>query len=107
MNISYSLLLPRTKRRIISLQNELIAHSQSEIIRKNAIIERKQGQIDQFNKKIDQLQSKEGGEEMGPLELQITNLHRQIKDVEQQKQQLEQYWLKEQAHLVWHFVDHF
>ena len=39
--------------------------------RKNAIIERKQGQIDQFNKKIDQLSQKEGGEEVGPLEVII------------------------------------
>ncbi|XP_063694367.1 coiled-coil domain-containing protein 40-like isoform X3 [Bolinopsis microptera] len=81
-------------------KNDLISHCESEAVRKNAIIERKQGQIDQFNKKIDQLNSKEGGEEVGPLELQITTLQKQIKDTEVEKEQLEQYWLKKQSHLV-------
>ena len=48
----------------------------------------------------DQLNSKEGGEEVGPLELQITTLQKQIKDTEVEKEQLEQYWLKKQSHLV-------
>ena len=37
---------------------------------------------------------------MGPLEVQISTLQKQIKDTEQEKEQLEQYWLKKQSHLV-------
>eukprot|EP00116_Pleurobrachia_bachei_P002938 sb/3463200/ len=81
-------------------KNDLISHCESEAIRKNAIIERKQGQIDQFNKKIDQLNQKDGGEEVGPLELQISTLQKQLKDTGAEKEQLEQYWLKKQSHLV-------
>jgi len=81
-------------------KNDLISHCESEAVKKNAIIERKQGQIDQFNKKIDQLTQKDGGEEVGPLEVQVVTLQKQIKDTELEKQQLEQYWLRTQSHLV-------
>jgi len=43
---------------ITQQQNKLISHSGAEITRHNALIERKQTQIDQLNKKIDQKLSK-------------------------------------------------
>lgn len=42
-------------------QNLLISRAEAEIIRNNAFVERKQTQIDQLNKKIEQALSKLGG----------------------------------------------
>ena len=44
----------------IYMKNETISRIESELIKRNAVIERKQGTIDQFNKKIDQLRNKDG-----------------------------------------------
>ena len=42
-------------------QHKLTSHSEAEITRNNALVERKQTQIDQLNKKIDQKLSKMEG----------------------------------------------
>jgi antitoxin component YwqK of YwqJK toxin-antitoxin module len=44
----------------IRVKNESITKSENEIVRRNAIIERKQGIIDQFNKKFEQLMTSAG-----------------------------------------------
>ena len=44
----------------IHQKNETISKIENEIVKRNAIIERKQSTIDQYNKKIDQLRSKDG-----------------------------------------------
>lgn len=41
-------------------KNEDISKIEGEIVKRNAVIERKQGTIDQFNKKIDQIKSSAG-----------------------------------------------
>ena len=44
----------------IAQKNDIISHSEAEIVKRNAIIERKQNIIDQFNKKLEQMISKAG-----------------------------------------------
>ena len=44
----------------IAGKNEIISRSEAEIVKRNAIIERKQNIIDQFNKKLEQMISKAG-----------------------------------------------
>jgi hypothetical protein len=44
----------------IAERNEIINKSEAEIVRRNAIIERKQNVIDQYNKKFEVLVSKAG-----------------------------------------------
>lgn len=44
----------------IHQKNGTISMIEGEIVKRNAIIERKQSTIDQFNKKIDQLRNKDG-----------------------------------------------
>ena len=44
----------------IAQKNEIISRSEAEIVKRNAIIERKQNIIDQFNKKLEQMISKAG-----------------------------------------------
>ena len=45
---------------VIQQKNETISKIENEIVKRNAIIEKKQGTIDQQSKKIDALLSKEG-----------------------------------------------
>ena len=45
---------------MIQQKNETISKIENEIVKRNAIIEKKQGTIDQQSKKIDALLSKEG-----------------------------------------------
>ena len=45
----------------MQLQNNLISKAEMEITKNNALVERKQTQVDQLNKKIDQTLSKLGG----------------------------------------------
>ncbi|ELW68231.1 Coiled-coil domain-containing protein 40 [Tupaia chinensis] len=54
--------------------NELITNSENEISRRTILIERKQGLINFLNKQLEQMVSELGGEEVGPLELEIKRL---------------------------------
>ena len=44
----------------IHQKNDTISQIEKEIVRKNAMIEKKQGTIDQYNKRVDQIVTKEG-----------------------------------------------
>lgn len=44
----------------IRKKNETAVTIQNDIVKKNAVIERKQNMVDQFNKKIDVLKNKDG-----------------------------------------------
>ncbi|KAI8501057.1 Coiled-coil domain-containing protein 40 [Branchiostoma belcheri] len=84
----------------IRMKNDMISKSESEIIKRNAVIERKQGVIDQYNKRVDQLLTSTGGEELGPLEIQIKAMNKQIEDRQAEIMELQQFWLRQQGELV-------
>ncbi|XP_064620964.1 coiled-coil domain-containing protein 40-like isoform X2 [Lineus longissimus] len=84
----------------IRVKNESITKSENEIVRRNAIIERKQGIIDQFNKKLEQMITSAGGVEVGPLEIQINSLQKSIDARLSDIGELQQMWLREQSELV-------
>ena len=44
----------------IRQKNEIISKSEAEIVKRNAVIERKQGVIDQYNKKLEQMIAQAG-----------------------------------------------
>ena len=50
----------------IRMKNEIVSRCEAETIKRNATIERKQGVIDQLNKKIDQLLTQSGVSEPSP-----------------------------------------
>ncbi|CAI8056769.1 Coiled-coil domain-containing protein 40 [Geodia barretti] len=82
-------------------QNKFISQSETEIGHNNALIERKQTQIDQLNKKISQRVAKlDGGEDLGPLELKIDTLQKQISDSVERCAGLQNFWLRQQNELV-------
>ncbi|XP_065176721.1 coiled-coil domain-containing protein 40-like [Sycon ciliatum] len=82
-------------------RNQLISHSEAEIKKRNVIIERKQSRIDQLNKKISQvLQERGGKEDVGPLELTIKTLKKQIEDSQEECRRQQQFWMRQEHELV-------
>ncbi|XP_036612258.1 coiled-coil domain-containing protein 40 [Trichosurus vulpecula] len=80
--------------------NELISNSESEIARRTILIERKQGLINVFNKRVDQIISELGGEELGPVELEIRRLNKLIDEYNTTLLQQQMKWLRLQQDLV-------
>ncbi|XP_060084117.1 coiled-coil domain-containing protein 40-like [Ylistrum balloti] len=84
----------------IGAKNDIINRSEAEIVKRNAIIERKQNIIDQYNKKLEVLISNAGGVELGPLEININSLQKSIEARLQEIAELQQLWLRQQTELV-------
>ncbi|XP_038227525.1 coiled-coil domain-containing protein 40 isoform X5 [Dermochelys coriacea] len=80
--------------------NDLINRSENEISKRNLLIERKQGVINLFNKKMEMMISQLGGQELGPLEVEINRLTKQIDEYNSEVMTLQKYWLRLQKELV-------
>lgn len=80
--------------------NKVINESELEITRMHATIERKQTTVDQMNKKLDQLMATSGGEELGPLEIEIASLNKTIEQMDNEINEIEIFWLRQQHELV-------
>ena len=59
----------------IKSKNDIITRSEQESTKRNAVIERKQGQIDQLNKKLEALISAAGVREAFYIMLSCSKLH--------------------------------
>ncbi|NXU78625.1 CCD40 protein, partial [Oreotrochilus melanogaster] len=80
--------------------HDLIKHSESEIAKYNVQIENKQVVISQYNKRLETLLSQQGGQELGPLEIEIKRLTKQIEECNSEVMTLQKYWLSLQKELV-------
>lgn len=80
--------------------NDLITNSESEIVRRTILIERKQSLINLFNKQLEQIVSMLGGEEAGPLELEIKRLSKLTEDHNTGVAEAQMTWLRLQQELV-------
>ncbi|XP_008053386.1 coiled-coil domain-containing protein 40 [Carlito syrichta] len=80
--------------------NELITNSENEISRRTILIERKQGLINCLNKQLEQMVSELGGEEVGPLELEIKRLTKLIEEHSASIVQAQVTWLRLQQEMV-------
>ncbi|XP_031210856.1 coiled-coil domain-containing protein 40 isoform X2 [Mastomys coucha] len=80
--------------------NELITNSESEIVRRTILIERKQSLINFFNKQLEQILSVLGGEEAGPLELEIKKLSKLTEENNTGVAEAQMTWLRLQQELV-------
>ncbi|KYO37331.1 coiled-coil domain-containing protein 40 [Alligator mississippiensis] len=80
--------------------NDLVSHSEIEIAKRNQLIERKQGVINLYNKKMETMISQLGGQELGPLEIEINSLTKQIEEYNSEVMTLQKYWLRLQKELV-------
>ncbi|XP_068007379.1 coiled-coil domain-containing protein 40 isoform X2 [Melanerpes formicivorus] len=84
----------------INTVNDLISHSESEIARLRLLFENKQVVISQYNKKLEMILSQQGGQEFGPLEMEINKLTKQIEECSCEVVTLQKYWLNQQKELV-------
>ncbi|XP_073444179.1 coiled-coil domain-containing protein 40 isoform X3 [Dendrobates tinctorius] len=84
----------------IDTTNELISRSQSEIAKRTMAIERKQASINLYSKQIETTLAEIGGKELGPLEIQITALTKQIEECNLEIASVQQYWLRLQTEMV-------
>ncbi|XP_039201759.1 coiled-coil domain-containing protein 40 isoform X1 [Crotalus tigris] len=80
--------------------NSEISHSETEIAKRNLLIGRKQGTINLYNKKLEMMISQLGGQELGPLEIEIKKLTKQIDEMELEVMKLQRHWMKQQRELV-------
>ncbi|XP_028355618.1 coiled-coil domain-containing protein 40 [Physeter macrocephalus] len=80
--------------------NDLITNSENEISRRTILIERKQGLINFLNKQLEQMISELGGEEVGPLELEIKRLTKLIEEHSAGVTQAQVTWLRLQQEMV-------
>ncbi|CAN8194054.1 unnamed protein product [Coccothraustes coccothraustes] len=80
--------------------NEQITCQENEIAKSRIMAERKGGIICRYNKKLEMLLSQQGGQELGPLEIEINKLNQQIEDCNSEAVTLQKSWLSEQKELV-------
>ncbi|NXM14513.1 CCD40 protein, partial [Ploceus nigricollis] len=84
----------------IKNMNELIACQENEIAKSRILTEKKGGIICLYNKKLEMLLSQQGGQELGPLEIEINRLNKLIEECSSEAMTLQKYWLSEQKELV-------
>ncbi|NXY91296.1 CCD40 protein, partial [Alcedo cyanopectus] len=78
----------------------LISSSESEIAKCNVLIENKQASICQYNKRLEKILAQQGGQELGPLEIEINKLTKEIEECNSEVMTLQKYWLNHQKELV-------
>ncbi|KAM6118708.1 coiled-coil domain-containing protein 40 [Phoenicopterus ruber ruber] len=80
--------------------HDLISCRESEIAKYSVLTENKQGVISQYNKKLEMILSQQGGQELGPLEIEINRLTKQIEEHSSEVMTLQKLWLNLQKELV-------
>uniref|UniRef100_A0A8C6FEL0 Coiled-coil domain 40 molecular ruler complex subunit n=1 Tax=Monodon monoceros TaxID=40151 RepID=A0A8C6FEL0_MONMO len=80
--------------------NDLITNSENEISRRTVLVERKQGLISSLDKQLEHMISELGGEEVGPLELEIKRLAKLAEEHNAGVAQAQAAWLRLQQEMV-------
>ncbi|XP_015501009.1 coiled-coil domain-containing protein 40 [Parus major] len=84
----------------IKNMNELITCQENEIAKSRLQADKKGGIICLYNKKLEMLLAQQGGQELGPLEIEINQLNKQLEECNSEVMALQKYWLNEQKELV-------
>ncbi|NXK65393.1 CCD40 protein, partial [Sylvietta virens] len=84
----------------IKSMNEQIACQENEIAKSRLLTDKKGGIICLYNQKLEMLLAQQGGQELGPLEIEINQLNKQIEECNSEAMTLQKYWLNEQKELV-------
>ncbi|XP_071429399.1 coiled-coil domain-containing protein 40 isoform X2 [Pithys albifrons albifrons] len=80
--------------------SDLISCKESEIAKFRVLAEKKGGVICLYNKKLEMLLAQQGGQELGPLEIEINKLTKEIEECNSEVMTQQKYWLNEQKELV-------
>ncbi|NXL49858.1 CCD40 protein, partial [Podilymbus podiceps] len=80
--------------------HDLISCRESEIAKYSLLTENKQRLISQYNKRLEMILSQQGGQELGPLEIEINRMTKQIEEYSSEVMTLQKDWLNLQKELV-------
>ncbi|MFT7804122.1 coiled-coil domain-containing protein 40 isoform X1 [Arapaima gigas] len=81
-------------------RHKLLSRSEAEVNRGITVIGCKQTTINVYNKKIEQIVASTGHEDLGPLEIRMSNLTKQLEEVGSEIKEAQQLWLWQQGELV-------
>ncbi|NWS75678.1 CCD40 protein, partial [Crotophaga sulcirostris] len=79
---------------------DLIHRKESEIAKCNLLTENKRKALRQFNKRLEVILSQQDGQELGPLEIEINRLTKEIEEYSSKVTTLQKYWLDLQKELM-------
>ncbi|KAM9207764.1 coiled-coil domain-containing protein 40-like [Leptosomus discolor] len=79
---------------------DLISCRESEIARCSLLTENRQAVLSQYNKRLEKILARQGGQELGPLEMEINKLSKQIEEYHSEVMTLQKHWLNQQQELV-------
>ncbi|NWR82279.1 CCD40 protein, partial [Furnarius figulus] len=80
--------------------SDLISCQEREIAKCKILTEKKGRIICLYNKKLEMMLAQQGGQELGPLEIEINKLTKEIEACNSEMMTLQKYWLNEQKELV-------
>ncbi|KAM8992343.1 coiled-coil domain-containing protein 40 isoform 1-T1 [Ara ararauna] len=86
-------------KEINSIHN-LVSCKQREIAKSNLLAENKRRVINQYNKRLEEILFELGGQELGPLEIEINKLNKEIEERNSEVMALQKNWLNQQKELV-------
>ncbi|KAM9211261.1 coiled-coil domain-containing protein 40-like [Leptosomus discolor] len=73
---------------------------ESEIARCSLLTENRQAVLSQYNKRLEKILARQGGQELGPLGMEINKLSKQIEEYHSEVMTLQKHWLNQQQELV-------
>ncbi|KAM9207765.1 coiled-coil domain-containing protein 40-like [Leptosomus discolor] len=79
---------------------DLISCRENEIARCSLLTENRQAVLSQYNKRLEKILARQGGQELGPLEMEINKLSKQIEEYHSEVMTLQKHWLNQQQELV-------
>ncbi|NXX21396.1 CCD40 protein, partial [Podargus strigoides] len=80
--------------------HDMISHSEKEIAKCSLLLDSKQRVVNQYNKRLEVILSQQGGQELGPLEIEINRMTKQIEEYNSEVMTLQKCWLNLQKELV-------
>ncbi|KAM9207814.1 coiled-coil domain-containing protein 40-like [Leptosomus discolor] len=80
--------------------HDQISRRESEIARCSLLTENRQAVLSQYNKRLEKILARQGGQELGPLEMEINKLSKQIEEYHSEVMTLQKHWLNQQQELV-------
>nr|CAD7396560.1 unnamed protein product [Timema cristinae] len=84
----------------LNLLNKELLQVERDLKQSKFLVGKKQGAVDTLNKKLEGMVSKTGTEVMSPEELRINSLNKKIDETTEQSKKLQQFWLRQQGHIV-------
>ncbi|KAF4080287.1 hypothetical protein AMELA_G00168700 [Ameiurus melas] len=81
-------------------RNQLLLTKEAAVAKLILTVERKQATINLFNKKIEQIRASTGHDDLGPLEIEVRALNKQLEELGAKMKEQHQLWLWQQGELV-------